>query len=298
MSPDKVPVMVRLSRRLERHGLSFGDALNVALFILTVASLFLAYQGVRLARVTLEDARTQAAKASQDSAQASQNQDAQFKEQMKQLSTSSDALEKTSTLLKSQSDILRRLQQTSEQQLTDLNNAEKRYQKQENAKPKPAIQINCNGDREPLLSVSAEDITRSAGQPLKYTTPYPHPPIDHRLYCALFLGNSGDTDLKNVKLRIYVFPEDSYAPPGDTVIITDLSGSASNEFERTIFDGITIHPKVSSNQMASGWFALVLCDNCKQFSLRIFLDSDNSNAVLILESVTIDEPPPSESTPR
>jgi hypothetical protein len=51
--------MARLSLSLQKHGLSFGDALNIVLFLLTIASLVVALIGVKLAKDTLADARAQ-----------------------------------------------------------------------------------------------------------------------------------------------------------------------------------------------------------------------------------------------
>jgi hypothetical protein len=62
---------------------------------------------------------------------------------MKQLRASNDALEKTSTLLIHQSKILRDLQNISSQQLKDLNAAEARSQKHEQARPALHIEGYC-----------------------------------------------------------------------------------------------------------------------------------------------------------
>ena len=56
------PTLARLNDLLKAHGLTFGDALNLALFVLTLVSLWLAWQGVKIAR----DANTTADQASKD----------------------------------------------------------------------------------------------------------------------------------------------------------------------------------------------------------------------------------------
>jgi hypothetical protein len=55
---EKKLAMERLNGWLKAHGLTLGDALNIALFVLTLASLGLAWQGIKIARQAIASSDT------------------------------------------------------------------------------------------------------------------------------------------------------------------------------------------------------------------------------------------------
>jgi hypothetical protein len=246
-TPQKAPVMTRLGRHLEKHGLSFGDALNIALFALTIASLYLAYQAVRIAKETLDDARIQATQAAKDAAQAAKNQDAQFQKQMEQLRVASDAMKKTSTLLRSQSHILRNLQDISRQQLNDLNATEARIEKQEKASPAPSIWGACNG--EVFSKISQEDFgDRYLRTSLRAATlKVPQAGI---LECSVGITNEGNLELQNASASIFIYPTQGHPCSGMSFV--NVNGSdIPPEARVTIIDPKSLAPWGKIQQRAT-----------------------------------------------
>lgn len=266
MSTEKGPLMTRLSRRLEKHGLGFGDALNIALFLLTLASLYLAYQGVRLARITLADARVQAAKASQD-------QDAQFQEQMKQLKASSDALRTTSTLLSTQSDILRDLQGTSRQQLKDLNAAEIRVQRQERARPELYIASDCNG----ITLLPAQKTETNYIEPVIL-----YVPTSDVLRCWIAVKNYGDAELRNATLTMAIL-----GCSKSTLYFASANAVQGTETILQLISHQNLPPNSKSGRTFNSEFSIFAGPKCSGFFIQVKLEADNLKTTDILTDVKL-----------
>ena len=286
--------MTRLGRHLERHGLSFGDALNIALFLLTIASLYLAYQAVRIARETLDDARTQAIKAAHD-------QDEQFKKQMEQLQVVTDELNKSSNLLSDQSHILKDVQDTSRQQLKDLNAAEARLQRQERATPKPRIVGLCFGrgkfvDTSTKPSRIVEEPNLSYPKIVYETTikalspdPFKNPSgLVRKLPCLIDFTNEGDAELKNAKFTIWL--QAAGEECGSTFFSARMDGVPFPiGLPKPIFVNVTIPSRSQSKKDFSTDLDIALDGPCRYFILAFTLESDNSNKLDVTVNISVED---------
>lgn len=252
--------------------------MNIALFVLTLASLYLAYQGVKLARITLEDAHTQAAQTAADSAQAAKNQRVQFDEQMKQLKTSSDALGNAGTLLGEQSVILRRLQRISEQQLNDLDAAEHRVREQTKSHPLLNITGSCidqTGYEKIFLSASEKDFSRVPKR-VYINSAILSVGVRDELACTVLIGNDGTAELKNAGLFAEVWCLKAVAEP---VLITSINRMANIDGNiGFLVQNRTLPPRSNSGRMEGANFTLKY-GTCTNFKIHLELVADNSQRV-------------------
>ena len=271
MSPEKPPIMARFSSRLEKNGLSLGDAVNVALFVLTLVSLYFAWQGVRLAKIAIADAHTQSAKASQE-------QDVQFREQMQQLKASSNSLDEARSLLGSQSEILRKLQHISQHQLKDLNAQETRIRKQESARPIPDMWGGCNGTL--FLNVPESGKALIDSETLKRQSP-------GSLNCFIRLANHGNDELKNVTLQIAIAPFclDPFRS-AQTPIIDRLNGFEIGAPVALLISGQSLPPISKSNRTLGSEFT-ISTTRCSKFRLSVFFEADNLNVTAKGATITL-----------
>lgn len=180
--PPKPAPLKRLNEYLQTYGLSFSDALNVALFLLTIFSLILAGAGVYLAKVQL-DAATQAAKDQDDQFhQQIHHQDDQFSEQKKQLDYSA-------ALLAKQSDTLTKQLQIA-QSIYD-------------AHPIPEIALRCNEmNTHVYLTEDIKISTEKAAEghiDMGILHDYDH---DNLVICDFIVSNRGTQELHDAELSV------------------------------------------------------------------------------------------------
>lgn len=257
--------MTRLSRLLEKHGLSFGDALNVALFVLTLAALGLAYQGVRLAKITLAEARAQA-----------KDQDALAQEQMKQLRASTNALQTATTLLSEQSDTLRGLQEISRQQLANLNGSEARIRKHEQEAAAPRIVGAC--DEFALMDAHGKDIPAIMGGNQFNTQVAVRLRRDRTVDCFIRVVNEGDAELKNANFGITI-SDSTEIYGGDCnpdVFVAKVNDSiASSGRSMAIIVGATLPPYSKTRRFFEAHLLIRFGEKCRDFKIVVTLESDN-----------------------
>jgi hypothetical protein len=232
----KSSLLKRLNERLRAYDLSFSDALNAALFLLTILSLCLACVGVFLAWVTIKEGR-----------KAGDNQDKQFKEQMIQLTSSASALGTAKTLLEEQSNILSHLQGNTAMQLEEeralLKNTEKQRQIAEstyNARPEPDIKLRCQAVNE--RSVFAVDIRKSndkAADVSVKTGPLQDDFLS-LVSCGILITNQGTQELKNAEILI-----------SNTSPLFERDGNADNPSTYRVARGV-VHLYRSNGQKAVG----------------------------------------------
>ena len=268
----KVSRIARLSSRLQKHGVSFGDVLNLALFVLTISSLFLAYQGVRLARIALEEAHEQG-----------KQQNVQFKEQLSQLQISSRELGKASNDLDSQSEILRDLQNTSRQQLKDLNAAEARIEQQEKARPMPRIAASCGSDD--FLMVSERDF-RHRGRRQYQNSATISPDWPGEAMCFVAVTNDGTAELKNVGLELYVSCVHAASPP---VVITYINDIENVRTYGYLIAHEDVPPRSRSDRPLHAKF-IVRFGRCATFKIRLKLEADNLDTSFMETLVKLRQP--------
>lgn len=235
IAPEKVPIMTRLGRHLERHGLSFGDALNVLLFVLTIVSLVVAILGVVVARITLDEARN-----------AGRDQDRQFQKQMEQLGKASD--------------ILQKLQETSDKELKDLNAAEDRIR----ARPNPHIRGYCYGyyasDGEAYVRISFLEVSGDDIKPIRFkggvslevgydNTVTLWKGREHELQCGVEVTNDANGELRNLELR-------ASASWSAKNLITKVNGDPNSDDSPKLISGRDVPPKSSSNRSVQATFVI------------------------------------------
>jgi hypothetical protein len=266
--PVRVPLLKRLSLQLEKHGLSFGDALNVALFLLTLLSLLFAYLGVHLAELALHETEQQAREARQLAREASDNQDAQFKQQIDELKSSRNALETARGLLKDQANALRDLQNISRRELLIQTKAAERTASLDKARPLPSVQVSCNGFR--LIDVSGPSVTNKAKKNVKIFRRN-----EGNIECSVLLTNDGDAELKKVKMFIDVYCSEN--PPEDVFIEKAGLPLTPPQGRLVFFADENIPPKSTSNRLFRERFVFRPSEKCFRFILNSSLESDNSD---------------------
>jgi hypothetical protein len=267
--PARIPLLKRLGLQLEKHGLSFGDALNVALFILTLLSLLFAYLGVHLAKVALHEADQQAGEARELAKEASRNQDAQFNQQIAELKSSRNALETARGLLKDQASVLRDLQDISHRELAIQTRAAKQAELRDKARPLPNMRVTCNGFR--LIDVSGPSFTNKAKK--KNIEIFRRD--EGNIECYVFLANDGDAELKKVKLVIDVNCSND---PSEKVFITKSGLPLIPPQGRLVFfTDENIPPNSTSNRLFRERFVFRPSEKCSSFILNSDLESDNSD---------------------
>jgi len=252
--------MRRLSAALDDHGLSFGDALNIALFLLTIFSLFLAYEGVRIAGITLDEAH-----------RAAQDQETQFKQQIDQLTKSSSALETARSLLQRQSEALQSLQGISRQQLRDLNKAEGRLEKQERARPAPHVEAYCASGK--FIDASGRQLNELiVNRAVKIYVPTETP---NRVPCQVRLTNDGDGELKNKTLELHF----SCIGEAKVGVLDPRRIGEFSDPDATFFQGKNVPAGSASDRILIEKFVLFREANCVNIEVRGSLESDNFHAV-------------------
>jgi hypothetical protein len=282
--PDK-PLVGRLADSLARHGLSFGDALNVALFILTIASLFLAYAGVRIAKQTLWDARDQAEAQRKSAVKAGEDQEKQFQEQQRQLQKSSDSLDTAAGLLSRQNTILAGLQGISRRQLADLDASDARSR----AKPLPFLTVWCQ-------NLEVADSQKWAQRTTRHLHAHSFWSENSSMGCHADLVNKGNGDLRSARLEFWVGgclnkegnggvslePFDSEAKVlGNTVPFDGLDIPPAVRF----LDGRDIPPESTSGRAFSVPFTVRAANPCDHFLLQSLLESNNFTTIEMIADV-------------
>jgi len=263
---DHEPLMKRFDEVLEKHGLSLGDALNLALFALTIISLVVALVGLRIARITLDEA-----------AKAATSQDNQFAQQIKQLTASTATLETARQLLIEQGTTLRDLQMTSKQQLADLDEQQRHRMLLERAAPQPTFDLSC--DDKDLVRNGASLGKRAVISGIEQRfVKIQH--ANNAMDCAVVFRNKGDADMRNTTISVRV-SRDYFVAPGLTGDVY-LSGAGDTKFgfpgpdRATLLTGANI-PSGSRRQFLLP-FRLQRADRCLVFDLELSIESDTGGA--------------------
>jgi hypothetical protein len=306
----RVSSLKRLNEYLRAHDLSFSDALNVALFFLTIVSLVLAGIGIHLAQAAIDEAKV-----------AGDHQDKQFNEQMTQLRSSASALTTARDLLTAQGGILSELQSKTAKQLEDERNllaklqttTAKQLQLAElvyTAHPEPEITLTCKANS--TRSVRVADISASNNKSTAVTVgigPLSDVDLFTNVNCAFTLSNNGTQELQNTQLSLWNQdflseldrnadrPTDMKLGPGTVTLhnsgqqrvehelvsyqIGNVPGTAGDILRADRKPGNTSTanaPRILC-QLCSGEFNLHVSREATRTTLLITLSSDNANRI-------------------
>jgi hypothetical protein len=177
------PLIVRYNEWLRAHGLSFGDALNIALFLLTWVSLVIAGLSAYLAWKTIVLARNG------EMTQAKRNE-----VQLQLLVHADKALKDSSETLKAQKEELHNIQELSGRQLNRLDRAEARAE----ARPTPLLLLQCGRKG---LGAFSKVIDFRVPNPA-FSAPHLVIDDDGTVACSIELGNEGGAALISPSLTI------------------------------------------------------------------------------------------------
>lgn len=247
----KVSLIKQLALRLEKHGLSFGDALNLLVSLMTLVSLLAAFVGLYFAKGSLNEARNQAVEARSQAQQASQDQNAQFNKQM-------DALKE---MIKT----LSNLKDTSERQLTNQIAEDKIASDLRKAQPSPAFRINCFGSA--IVLGSERDVEKV---PLAFRDLREDPIIP----CTIELWNQGKAELKGIHWHIGV---NCGGKPSDNAIIIPVNADPQNPPKSEIeFSFDDLPPAIPHGRVKMPWkgFSLRPTQECLGFFLNSTIESN------------------------
>jgi hypothetical protein len=247
------PLARRAAAFLDKHGLSFGDALNLSLFVLTLISLCFAYAGVKVATVTLNESmreegehKTEEQRQEAEHKAEEQRQEAEHKaerqdeaaehhkeqqeqgvqrklaieeaeRQLDELKSSTGALDQARTLLGRQAQTLQDLQAISTKQLEDLDNAERRA----HAAPDPGVTLRCGSQLIAHLG-NIEGISDRDPSGLRTNASFDASGL---VYCGLNLENNGDAEFLDLEVQVSALCEgEDPDPPAIPLIVEDKDG--------------------------------------------------------------------------
>lgn len=280
--------------------LSFGDRLNIGLFVLTIMSIVLAGWGIYIAHVTLHDAREanaaqkeQFAQEQRDSARASYDQNQQFIRQMgelekqnQQLDDSGKLLAKATGALTNQTGLLTRLSATAQKQLDKLQAAELR----ETAQPKPFLLMSCGWTVVLDSREEAEYLAASSGQgPPKLKEVSRKWEVDKQgvgtMPCSIHLNNLGNGDLHIHRMLVsiprgtcmFVDPETHSDDEKSGVLVSAPDGDPGSQ--RNFLEDKEL-PPAAHWAYDVGLTILRINKNCKQFPVIVRLEFNGGVATL------------------
>jgi len=194
----KSPVVSRLTRTAERwFGVPLGDLLNLALFILTVVSLVIAFAGTYIAYVTLRDARASGAqqeKALKDSQEALARSSESLQQVLELTSAQQQRLERQIEIAKKQQNLLGEDVVTAKSQLEIVKKEHAEQERIASLKPDMDFILICDG----IDLVQKMRTHWSEKQKLRVSAGENAP-------CILNLRNTGSDVLRNAHFSIGTF---------------------------------------------------------------------------------------------
>lgn len=261
----RVPLLKRLAVHLEKHGLTFGDALNLAMLVLTLFTLY-------YAKITLKEAHDQAVDAKSQAEQATKDQQDQFKKQETQLELQTEELRSVNNAMTAakkaltiQTDTLRSLQGTSKRQLA----TQTKFWEKINAQPQPVMAIMCNGENINLAD-GGDDIRKTETHKISPNTQ------DEPNFCGIELWNRGKADLTGIELTVWI----NCLSEGDEPFIADKE-HRSEEAHTFILNSIS--PGTRRDAWINNFELRINNKTCESF----YLDSKlRSNFGKIIETVS------------
>jgi hypothetical protein len=197
-----------MSRNLGRHlkqviestiGLSLGDSVNVAIFVLTIISLAVAFGGVWVAWATLADAR----KAGESQSKAMSAQITALQSASASLTTLLDQFDRQRKLGEKQTEILESVQQSTRQSLSELKAENTREKALLQRHPEAEITLQCRETNNGAVYKVAIDAvfpnldTKGAGRPPELMLPLPAQK-ESTMDCYTTLSNRGSLSMENV----------------------------------------------------------------------------------------------------
>jgi hypothetical protein len=254
LSTNAEPLFKRISLRLKKHGLSFGDALNLALFVLTILSIVVAFLAVYYARVAMKDARHEADVSRQRSKDDAADQADRFDQQMDQLQTTAE--------------ILAGIQKYAVKN-------EVRNVKKDKARPLPSGTIGCNSVA--FLSMWGTNITSNKALHTRLR--------NGEIICWVDLANEGDAELSQVRWKL-----DANCRDSSEGVFVAQEGKRFNEPQGRIsleFDAFP--PKEKADKSSRKIFILRPSNQCPSMILnsQLFSNFDNVESRTFIEVTPI-----------
>jgi hypothetical protein len=268
--------------------LPLGDALNLALFLLSVFSLVLAGAGVWIAEKTLRDARQsgeqqnqalqQQTAALRETVEAAKSQQTTLESSRDSLLRAKDSLATLQTEILSQQKLLEQEVGTSREELETIRELNERAKEEASRRPRVKVALQCWGMEWTDIK-TAEAGGSSPDRPEAYMRgrdQLGRDVQDGEKWCAVFVDNIGNADLIDPSFQWSSTAQD--VPNHDTAVRIQLPGQPvppTSVLSVDIADGKKIYPHAVMKSAKIYEMYLLFPEEVKTFTLSFHLVGEN-----------------------